>query len=123
MHNVSRKQVRKLIGKSIYAVRRDGSVVTGKLLRLRGNQLIVSSRKRPKGKKVQTKGFGFFLWPLLLFDLLAIGTLGFWGDGYGGYGGYGGCGCGVPTCGGCGYGKYGGYGPNGGYPGGYFNGY
>lgn len=118
MHSVSREQVRKLVGKSIYAVRKDGSVVTGKLLRLRGDRLIVASNKRTKGKKVKTKGFGFFLWPLILFDLLAIGTLGFWGGGYGGYGGsygFGGCGCGNPGCGGCG---------KGGYPGGgYFNGY
>lgn len=122
-NNVSRAQVRKLVGKSIYAMRKDGSVVSGRLVALRGNRLILSTSKGKgsKGKKVKTKAF--FLWPLLLFDLLAIGTLPFWGGGFGygggfgGYGGgYGGCGCGVPTCGGCSGG--------GGYPGGgYFNGY
>lgn len=117
MRNVSRSQARKLVGKSIYAVRRDGSVVTGKLIKLRGDRLILASNKGSKGKKVKTN---FWILPLVLFDLLAIGTLPFWGGGYGGYGG-GGCGCGVPSCGGCGYGGYGGYG---GYPNdGYFNGY
>ncbi|REK75720.1 hypothetical protein [Paenibacillus paeoniae] len=123
--HVSRAQVRKLVGKSIYAMRKDGSVVSGKLVALRGNRLLMASNKGKgsKGKKVRTKAF--FLLPLLLFDLLAIGTLPFWGGGFGyggGFGGYGGgygggCGCGVPTCGGCG--------GNGGYPGGggYFNGY
>ncbi|MFF2888977.1 hypothetical protein [Paenibacillus sp. NPDC057967] len=115
-NNVSRAQVRKLVGKSIYAMRKDGSVVSGKLVALRGNRLIMSKGKGKgsKGKKARTKAF--FLWPLLLFDLLAIGTLPFWGGGFGfggGFGGgYGGCGCGVPSCGGCGYGG-----------GGYFNGY
>ncbi|MCR2802384.1 hypothetical protein [Paenibacillus soyae] len=119
MRNVSRSQARKLVGKSIYAMRRDGSVVTGKLVKVRGDRLYLASNKRSKGKKAKTS---FWILPLVLFDLLAIGTLPFWGGGWGG--GYGGCGCGVPTCGGCGYGGgYGGYGPNGGYPGGYFNGY
>lgn len=118
MRKVSREQARKLVGKSIYAVRKDGSVVTGKLLRLHGNKLVLSSRRSAKGK-VQTKAF---LLPLVLFDLLVIGTLPFWGGGYGyggGYGGYGGgyggggfggCGCGIPNCG-CGKGGY----PNDGY--------
>lgn len=106
---VSRKQVKRLIGKSIYAVKSDGSVVKGKLVRLSGNRLYLSSGKSSKGKTVHTKAF---LFPLLLFDLLAIGTLGFWGGGFGFGGGWGGgCGCGVQSCGGgCGYGGYGGYG-------------
>lgn len=137
MRKVSRTQARKLVGKSIYAVRKDGSVVTGKLLRINGNKLIVASGKGAKGKTVKTKAF---IWPLLLFDLLAIGTLGFWGGGFGGYGGFGGgfggyggfgggfggCGCGNPNCGGCGYGGGfgGGYGGKGGYPNdSYFGGY
>ena len=108
---VSREQAKKLLGKSIYAVKRDGAVVTGRLIRISGNRLYLSSGKSSKGKKVRTKAF---LLPLVLFDLLAIGTLGFWGGGWGGgYGGGwgGGCGCGVPSCGGgCGYGGYGGKG-------------
>lgn len=90
---VKREDVKKLIGKRIYAVRKNGSVVTGTLRGMKGNRLVV---EQPKGKSVQTKAFI----PLVLFDLLAIGA-------YGGYGGYG-----FP-----GYG-YGGYGYGGfGYPG------
>lgn len=111
MRNVSKGQVRKLIGKSIYAMRKDGSVVSGKLLRLRGHTLILSQKShKAKGEKVRTKAF---ILPLVLFDLLVIATLPYWGGGYGG--GYGG---------GC-EGNFGGYGSNGygegygGYGGGY----
>ncbi|WP_028612086.1 hypothetical protein [Paenibacillus harenae] len=107
MRKVSKQQVRKLIGKSIYAVRGDGSVVTGKLVRIHQNKLIVAPLKKDKGRVVRTKA----ILPLVLFDLLAIGTLPLWGGGYGGGfgGGYGGgfgggynqCGCVEP---------YGGYG-------------
>jgi hypothetical protein len=86
MRNVSKQEVRKLVGKSIYAVRQDGSVVTGKLVRVQGNKLVVAPLKKDKGKLVQTKA----ILPLVLFDLLAIGTLPYWGGGYGGgccYGG------------------------------------
>jgi len=84
---VKRRDVEKLIGKHIYAVKKDGAVVTGLLRGLKGNELIL---EQPKGKKVKTK---LFL-PLVLFDLLAIGT----------------------------YGSYGPYGPYG-YPGGFYGGY
>ncbi|MBH5317380.1 hypothetical protein I6N90_06075 [Paenibacillus sp. GSMTC-2017] len=105
MRNVTRAQAKKLVGKSIFAMRKDGTVVKGKLLRIQGNKLIMAPIRGAKGKKVHTK---WFLIPLLLFDLLAIGTLGFWGGGFGGgfNGGFGGgfnggCGCG---CGGNGFG-------------------
>lgn len=78
MRNVSKQEVRKLIGKSIYAVKQDGSVVTGKLVRIHQNKLVMAPLKRDKGKQVQTKAF---ILPLVLFDLLAIGTIG------GGFGG------------------------------------
>lgn len=106
---VSREQARKLLGKSVYAVKRDGSVVKGRLVRISGNRLYLSPGKSSKGKKVNIKAF---LLPLVLFDLLAIGTLGFWGGGFGGgFGGGGCCGCGVPNCGGgCGFGGFGGKG-------------
>ncbi|WNS40921.1 hypothetical protein [Paenibacillus sp. MMS20-IR301] len=102
---VTKKQVMKLIGKNIVAVKKDGSKVTGKLLRVSGNRLVL---QRISGKKVQTKA----LIPLVLFDLLAVGTApyAYGGGGYG-YGGvpYGGYGPGpVP-------GPYGGYGPGPGY--------
>lgn len=108
MQHVSRAQVKKLVGKSIYAVRRDGSVVTGKLIALRGNRLIMSSGKRRgkgRGLKREKARTSFFFFPLLLFSLISIGSLGFYGGfGYGGfgYGGFGGCGCGIPNCG-CGF--------------------
>lgn len=113
MSNVSRQQVRKLVGKSIYAVLPDGSVVTGKLVRVHQNKLIIAPLKKDKGKLVQTKA----ILPLVLFDLLAIGTLPFLGGGFGGgcckksfdkccYGGYGGY---------DGYGDYNGYESYGGY--------
>ena len=89
---VTKKQVMRLIGKQIIAVKKDGSQVTGKLLRVSGNRLIL---QRVSGKKVQTKA----IIPLVLFDLLAIGTAPY------AYGG------GVPYGGGYGYGApYGGYG-------------
>jgi len=94
---VSKKQVMRLVGKNIVAVKKDGTKISGKLLRISGNRLIV---QRTSGKKVQTKA----LIPLVLFDLLAVGTAPY---AYGGYG-YGG----APYGGGYGYGPgYGGYGP------------
>ena len=87
MRGVTKAQAQKLVGKRIYAVHKSGKVVTGRLVRLSGNRLVL---EQPKGKKVQTKA----IIPLVLFDLLAIGTSpfgfgGFGGYGYGGYGGYG----------------------------------
>jgi hypothetical protein len=75
---IRKEEVKKLIGQEIYAVKKDGRVVTGKLVRIKGSELIFAPEK---GKVVQTKA----LIPLVLFDLLAIGTA----DGYGGYEGYG----------------------------------
>lgn len=94
---VTKKQVMRLIGKHIVAVKKDGTKVTGKLLRISGNRLIL---QRVSGKKVQIKA----IIPLVLFDLLAVGTAPYaYGAGYGG--GYGG----APY--GDGYGTpYGGYG-------------
>jgi hypothetical protein len=93
---VTKKQVMRLVGKQIIAVKKDGTQVTGKLLRVSGNRLIL---QRVSGKKVQTKA----IIPLVLFDLLAIGTAPYaFGGGYGG---------GAPYGGGPGYGNpYGGYG-------------
>jgi hypothetical protein len=87
---VSKAQVRKLIGKPIYAVKKDGAKVSGILRGIRGNELIL---ELPKNKKVKTKA----IIPLVLFDLLAVGT---YSGGYGGYSPYG--------YGGYGYGGYGG---------------
>lgn len=94
--SVTRKEAEKWVGKSITAVKKDGTIVTGKLVKISGNRLIV----RQPGKKVKTKA----LIPLVLFDLLAIGS-GPYGYGYGGY----------PYGYGYGYGNYGGYSGYGGY--------
>lgn len=101
---VSKAVVKQYLGKEIIAYKKDGSFVTGKLVRISGDRLILESNKT---KKVRTKAF----LPLVLFDLLAVGTAPYaFGGGYGpGFGGY-------P---GPGYGP--GYGPGfGGYPGGFF---
>ncbi|WP_025717926.1 hypothetical protein [Paenibacillus sp. 1-18] len=83
---VTRKQVEKLVGKVIFATRKDGSQVSGKLIRISGNRLVLQPNRK---KKVNTKA----IIPLVLFDLLAIGTapyIGAYGGGYNGYGpGYG----------------------------------
>lgn len=96
-------QAKKLVGKTIIAYKKDGSIVTGKLVKISGSRLYV---KPAPGKKVRTKA----ILPLALFDLLAIGTAPF---AYGGFGGYPGFGYGP----GGGYGPgVGGYGPGVGYP-------
>ncbi|MFC5452363.1 hypothetical protein [Paenibacillus aestuarii] len=79
------KDVRKMVGKQIMAVKRDGTSVSGKLVRVSGNTLIVAPQK---GKRVQVKA----IIPLILFDLLAIGTEPFAFGGFGGFpfGGFGG---------------------------------
>ncbi|MGG1312662.1 hypothetical protein [Cohnella laeviribosi] len=85
MSRVTREQALKLVGRYVYAMRKDGSVVSGKLVRVSGNKLVL---EKPKGKAVHTKAFI----PLVLFDLLAIGTqpFGFGGFGPFGFGGFGG---------------------------------
>jgi len=64
---VTKEQARKLVGRKIYALRKDGSIVSGKLVAIRGNRLVL---ERPRGKKAQVKA----ILPLVLFDLLAIGA-------------------------------------------------
>ncbi|MCS7464089.1 hypothetical protein N0M98_28695 [Paenibacillus doosanensis] len=99
MQKAVRKQdVQKLIGKTVYALKKDGTQVSGKLVRISGNKLILAPQK---GKQVKTSALA----PLVLFDLLAIGTAPYAGL-YGGYpyGGYG----------------YGGFGP---YGGGFYGGF
>jgi hypothetical protein len=86
MSTVSRSQAQALVGQRICALKRDGSVVHGRLVRIRGDELILE----PLDGKARTKA----ILPLALFDLLAIGTLPFAGFGFGGfgfpYGGFGG---------------------------------
>jgi hypothetical protein len=73
---VKKEQVRKLIGREIYALKKDGSIVSGKLVGIRGNRLML---EQPRGK-AQVKG----LLPLVLFDLLAIGSSPYEFGGFGG---------------------------------------
>lgn len=80
---ISRKEVQKLLGRHIYAVRKDGTAVRGKLVRVSGNTVFVAPLKG-KGKQVKTSA----IVPLVLFDLLAIGTSPY-AYGYGGYSPYG----------------------------------
>ncbi|MEC0092835.1 hypothetical protein [Paenibacillus macquariensis] len=81
-HSVTKAQARRWIGKNIVATKKDGTLVSGKLLRISGNRLIMQRNSR---NKVQTKA----IIPLVLFDLLAIGTAPYvtGGFGYGGFGG------------------------------------
>ena len=78
-------QVKKWIGKTIYAAKKDGTVVTGKLVRVSGTKLYLKP-VASSGKAVRTKALA----PLVLFDLLAIGTSPYaYGGFYGGFPGYG----------------------------------
>jgi hypothetical protein len=82
---VRKKDVEKLLGKHIYAMKKDGSLVEGKLVRISGGKLFLAPKK---GKQVKTSA----IVPLVLFDLLAIGTAPYaygYGGGFGGYGGFG----------------------------------
>lgn len=105
---VTRDEAMKLIGKNIVAIKKDGTRVTGRLLKVSGNKLVL---KRAVGKKVHTKA----ILPLVLFDLLAVATLPYaYGSGPGfGYGPGGGPGFGPGPKPGPGYGPGfgGGYGP------------
>ena len=90
---MNKAAVRKLVGKQIVAVHKRGGTITGKLVKISGHTLYIEPNRNSKGKKVTTKA----IIPLVLFDLLAIGSSPY-GYGYP-YGGY----------------PYGGY-PYGGYP-------
>jgi hypothetical protein len=75
-------ELKSLVGKTIYAVKKDGARVSGKLVRISGNRLYV--QPSGKGKTVKTKA----IVPLVLYDLLAIGTAPY-AYGYPGYSPYG----------------------------------
>jgi nitrate reductase NapE component len=67
-----KKKIKKLVGKSVVAIKKDGTKVTGKLVKIKGSQVYI---KPKNSKKVSTKA----LLPLVLFDLLAIGRPGAYG--------------------------------------------
>lgn len=74
---VKRQDAKKLIKKHIFAQKKDGTIVTGQLVAIKGSKLIL---QQEKGKRVKTKA----IIPLVLFDLLAIGTAPYaYGYGYG----------------------------------------
>jgi len=111
---ISKEQVRALVGKEVYVMRKDGTVASGKLEKFANDRLYI--RPVESGQKAGTRAF---ILPLVLFDLLAIGTIPFFaGGGFGGgfgpgpYGPYGPGGPGGP-------GPYGPYGPGPGGPGPY----
>lgn len=82
---VTKAHVKKLLGQNVHALKKDGTVVSGKLVRVKGNEIVVAV---PKGKNVKTSAFI----PLVLFDLLAIETVpfgGFGGPFFGPFGGFG----------------------------------
>jgi hypothetical protein len=100
------EDAQKLVGKQVYCLKKDGSVASGKLVRISsGGRLHLLQKKG----KARTKA----VIPLVLFDLLAIGTspYAYGGYGYPGYGYGGGFGGGY----GGGFG-YPGYGYGGGFP-------
>ncbi|MFD2672991.1 hypothetical protein [Marinicrinis sediminis] len=73
-------------GKQIAALRKDGTIVEGKLLKISGNKLKLFIQPKSKGP-VRTKA----ILPLVLFDTLAVAEspYGFgrpYGYGYPGYG-------------------------------------
>ena len=76
MRSAVRKEgVRRLLGRPVYAVTRSGLKVTGRLVKMKGNRLYIASEKG----KASTKA----ILPLALYDLLAIGTLPYFGGYYG----------------------------------------
>ena len=83
---MNKSAVSKLVGKKIFAVHKKGGTVVGKLVKVSGTTLYIQPISS-NGKKVKTNA----VIPLVLFDLLAIGTspYGYGGYPYGGYGGYG----------------------------------
>lgn len=62
---VTRDEAMKLIGKNIVAIKKDGTRVTGKLLKVSGNKLVL---KRLNGKKYVQKRFCH--WYCLIYSLL-----------------------------------------------------
>jgi hypothetical protein len=99
--SIRAEDARKLIGKQIYCLKKDGTVASGKLVKVSGGRLHLALSK---GKTVRTKA----IIPLVLFDLLAIGTSPYAYGGYPGYGYGGGYGAGYGA--GYGYGYGGGFG-------------
>jgi len=78
---ITASQARKLVGKTVYAMKKDGTIVSGKLASVKGSKLYLTTAKG----KAATKA----IIPLVLFDLLAIGTAPYAYGGFGGYPGYG----------------------------------
>lgn len=91
---ISMEQLEAMRGKHVYAMTRQGQHVEGILEKIEGGMIYL---RKPESQNDQNKkagtsaffggGFGFnpFI-PLVLFDLLAIGTSPF---GFGGFGGFG----------------------------------
>ncbi len=80
---INKKSLRKLTGRTIYVINNKNIKITGKLVKLSGNKIYLQPTSIGN-KKVRTSA----ILPLVLFDLLAVGTSPY-ALGYGGYPGYG----------------------------------
>lgn len=79
---VNKKSLRKLTGRTIYVINKEKIRITGKLVRVSGKKLYLQPTSIGN-KKVKTSA----ILPLVLFDLLAVGTSPYaLGYGYPGYG-------------------------------------
>lgn len=89
---MQRAKLKSLIGKHVVIQHKNGQTISGKLVSVKGNR--VNVRPVQANGKAYTKA----ILPLVLFDLLAIGTAPYAGYGYPGYGypGYGYPGYGYP---------------------------
>jgi len=74
-------EVRKLVGKQVYAIHKQAGHVRGKVVKVSGQTVYIQANLK-NGKKVHTNA----ILPLALFDLLAIGTSPFAFGGFGGFG-------------------------------------
>ncbi len=67
---ISHERMKSLVGKSVFAIRRDGSRVEGTLVGIQNGQLMLQSK--PVAKKMSVSNI---VMPLVLYDLLVIGLL------------------------------------------------
>jgi hypothetical protein len=91
-NTITPKQAKRLLGRPVYAVRKDGTVATGRLVKVKAGRIFLSPLNK---KEVSVKG----LLPLTLLTLGGLGGFGYPGAGFGGFGaqgfGYPGYGYGV----------------------------
>lgn len=82
MKTILKQDLKKYVGKYIYAVQPDGTKVKGKLVALDDERVFIKPLSKNKSKKVETKWLiGLFIAGVVLFGLLAIGIAGSCGRG------------------------------------------